>query len=85
MYRAFHSSVPPVLVKSLFPPEYFGSLVGFVRFSLGVTSLLMLGLPEIPKTYGEAGFKAIFYCHIASQVVLFFFPVMLIKKLRTMQ
>lgn len=40
MYRAFHSSVPPILVKSLFPPEFFGSLVGFVRFCLGVTRFL---------------------------------------------
>ena len=45
----------------------------------------MLDLPEIPKTYGDDGFRGIFYFFIASQVAMIAFPVILGRKLRIMK
>ena len=40
LYRAFHTAVPALFVKFIFPLEYFGSLLGFVRFALGLSRLI---------------------------------------------
>ena len=48
-------------------------------------SLAMLGLPEIPKEYGEDGFRGIFYFFIATQVAMIAFPIILGRKLVRMK
>jgi len=45
----------------------------------------MLGLPEIPKSFGEDGFRGIFYFFIAGQIAMIVFPVILGRKLKIMK
>ena len=60
-------------------------VIFFYEILLKFCSLAMLGLPEIPKTYGEEGFRGIFYFFIASQVAMIAFPIILGRKLKIMK
>lgn len=85
IYRAWAYSLVAVFIKFIFPVKFFGSLLGAQRCALGITSLAMLGLPEIPKSFGEDGFRGIFYFFIACQIAMIVFPVILGRKLKIMK
>ena len=49
---------------------------------MGISTLAILGLTEIPKLYPELGFSIIFIIFIAGHVISFGFPVHGIIKTR---
>ena len=51
------------------------------KISENFSSLLVLGLQEIPNTFGRDGFTAVFYFFIAVLGIMIPFPIVFGKKL----
>ena len=52
-------SIAPIYIKSNFPTEYFGRLLGIMRITFGTCFLAVIGLAQIPNTFPSIGFKAV--------------------------
>lgn len=78
-YRAWSYPLGTLYIKSKFESHYFGRLVGILRFTMGISSITVIGLAEtLPN-----GFAAIFIAFMVTLVISFVFPVtrlMLIKQ-----
>ena len=74
-YRAWLYSNAAVYIKVKFPVHYFGRLMGIVRITMGLLSLLLIGLAEISKVWPSEGFDAIFITFIITMVIGFAFPI----------
>ena len=49
--------------------------MGLQRVVMGISTLAILGITEIPKIYPDGGFSIIFIIFIVGHVVSFGFPV----------
>ena len=59
IYRSWMYSIAPIYIKSNFPTEYFGRLLGIMRITFGTCFLAVIGLAQIPNTFPSIGFKAV--------------------------
>jgi len=75
LYRAWCYSNSAVYVKVNFPIHYFGRLMGIMRIVMGLSSLVIIGLTEVPKMWPNVGFEAIFGIFIALMICGFAFPI----------
>lgn len=75
LYRAWCYSTATVYIKANFPIEYFGRMMGIMRVSMGISSLLVLLLTEIPNQFPENGFTTLFISFMVLQLLGFVFPL----------
>lgn len=75
LYRAWTFALAPLFIKSMFRIQYFGRLVGILRITLGISSVAIIGLSEVPKRWPEFGFSAVFISFIITVVLTFSFPI----------
>ena len=75
LYLGWTNSNSAVYIKTNFPIYYFGRLMGIMRLTMGISSLLLIGLGEIPKRWPSRGFDAIFISFIVLMVVGLIFPI----------
>ena len=67
--------LPPIYIKSRFPSQYFGRLVGILRLVAGITSAGIIGLATIPKNEPDTGFPGVFIGFITAGILSLAFPI----------
>jgi len=75
IYRSWMYSIAPIYIKSNFPTEYFGRLLGIMRITFGTCFLAVIGLAQIPNTFPSIGFKAVSGAFLAAAGARFIFPL----------
>ena len=75
LYFGWAYCITAVYVKANFPIQYFGRLMGIMRISMGLSSLLIIGLAEVTNRWPNSGFNSIFILFIVLMVVGVIFPI----------
>ena len=81
-YRGLLYSTAAVYIKCNFPASCFGTLMGVFRISMGLSSLINIGLTEIVTTYDEEGFTGIVIAFGVLVVLTISFPILAIYNKR---
>ena len=76
VYRGLLYSTAAVYIKCNLPASCFGTLMGVFRISMGVSSLINIGLTEIVTTYDEDGFTGIVIAFGVLVVLTISFPIL---------
>ena len=81
-YRGLLYSTAAVYIKCNFPARCFGTLMGVFRITMGVFSLINIGLTEILTTYDVEGFNWIVIALGVLVVLTISFPILAIYNKR---
>ena len=81
-YRGLLYSTAAVYIKCNFPARCFGTLMGVFRISIGVFSLINIGLTEILTTYDVEGFNWIAIAFGVLVALTISFPILAIYNKR---
>ena len=82
LFRATAYSPIQLYLQTAFPSRYFGRLNGIARISMGIISIVVIGLSKVLEVYQNQGLTAILSTFLVLMVLTLVFPIYCLRKIK---